>query len=73
MRANSGLVGDRGSKAPGTLGRYPAGRARQHVLVTCAMGDAIAFCSQLIIGEQEMGLRLERFERALEDTAQWVG
>lgn len=36
------------------------------------MGDAIAFCPPLIIDEQEMGLLLERFERALEDTAQWA-
>ena len=71
------LVGDKDSKAPyqatGTLGRYLAGRAQQHGLITRAMGDAIAFCPPLIISEQEMGLLLERFERALDDTAQWVG
>ena len=70
------LVGNKDSKAPyqaiGTLGRYLAGRAQQHGLITRAMGDAIAFCPPLIIDEQEMGLLLERFERALEDTAQWV-
>ena len=70
------LVGDKDSKAPyqttGTLGRYLAGRAQQHGLITRAMGDAIAFCPPLIIDEQEMGLLLERFERALEDTAQWA-
>jgi 4-aminobutyrate--pyruvate transaminase len=70
------LVGDKDRKAPyqatGTLGRYLAGRAQQHGLITRAMGDAIAFCPPLIIDEQEMGLLLERFERALEDTAQWA-
>ncbi len=70
------LVGDKDSKAPyqttGTLGRYLAGRAQQHGLITRAMGDAIAFCPPLIIDEQEMDLLLERFERALEDTAQWA-
>ncbi|MNC27032.1 Adenosylmethionine-8-amino-7-oxononanoate aminotransferase [compost metagenome] len=70
------LVGDKDSKTPyqatGTLGRYLAGRAQQHGLITRAMGDAIAFCPPLIIDEQEMGLLLERFERALEDTAQWA-
>ncbi|CAD5376486.1 Putrescine--pyruvate aminotransferase [Pseudomonas sp. OF001] len=70
------LVGDKDSKAPylatGTLGRYLAGRAQQHGLITRAMGDAIAFCPPLIIDEQEMGLLLERFERALDDTAQWA-
>ena len=58
------------SSAP--LGRYLAGRAQQHGLISRAMGDAIAFCPPLIISEQEMGLLLERFERALEDTAQWA-
>ena len=70
------LVGDKDSKAPyqttGTLGRYLAGRAQQHGLITRAMGDAIAFCPPLIISEAEMSLLLERFERALEDTAQWA-
>ncbi len=70
------LVGDKDSKAPyqatGTLGRYLAGRAQQHGLITRAMGDAIAFCPPLIIDEQEMDLLLERFERALDDTAQWA-
>ncbi|WP_439861822.1 aspartate aminotransferase family protein [Pseudomonas sp. MBLB4136] len=71
------LVGDRATKAPhqtlGTLGRYMAGRAQEHGMITRAMGDAVAFCPPLIVNEQEVGLILDRFARALDDTTQWVG
>ncbi|WP_346773419.1 aminotransferase class III-fold pyridoxal phosphate-dependent enzyme [Pseudomonas taiwanensis] len=71
------LVGDRVSKAPyqalGTLGRYMAGRAQEHGMITRAMGDAVAFCPPLIVNEQEVGMIVERFARALDDTTQWVG
>ncbi len=71
------LVGDRASKAPhqtlGTLGRYMATRAQEHGMITRAMGDAVAFCPPLIVTEQEVGLILERFGKALDDTTQWVG
>ncbi|WP_137820155.1 aspartate aminotransferase family protein [Pseudomonas sp. 2FG] len=70
------LVGDRASKAPhqalGTLGRYMAGRAQEHGMITRAMGDAVAFCPPLIVSEQEVGLILERFAKALDDTSRWA-
>ncbi|MCG4453024.1 aspartate aminotransferase family protein [Pseudomonas sp. MMS21-TM103] len=70
------LVGDRQTKAPhnapGTLGRYLAGRAQDHGMITRAMGDAIAFCPPLISSAQEIGLVIERFARALDDTSRWL-
>ncbi len=70
------LVGDRTSKAPyqslGTLGRHMAARAQEHGMITRAMGDAVAFCPPLIVSEKEIGLILQRFERALNDTSQWI-
>ncbi|WP_300656069.1 aspartate aminotransferase family protein [Pseudomonas sp.] len=70
------LVGDRQTKAPhnapGTLGRYLAGRAQDHGMITRAMGDAIAFCPPLISSAREIGLVIERFARALDDTSRWL-
>lgn len=70
------LVGDRASKAPyqslGTLGRHMAARAQEHGMITRAMGDAVAFCPPLIVSEAEIGLILQRFARALDDTSQWI-
>ena len=70
------LVGDRASKAPyqslGTLGRHMAARAQEHGMITRAMGDAVAFCPPLIVSEAEIGLILQRFARALDDTSQWA-
>ncbi|AYC30988.1 aspartate aminotransferase family protein [Pseudomonas cavernae] len=70
------LVGDRQSKAPhgslGNLGRYLAGRAQEHGMITRAMGDAIAFCPPLISNEAQIDLLIERFARALDDTSRWA-
>lgn len=70
------LVGDRTSKVPyqslGTLGRHMAARAQEHGMITRAMGDAVAFCPPLIVSEAEIGLILQRFARALDDTSQWI-
>lgn len=70
------LVGDRASKAPhqslGTLGRRMAARAQEHGMITRAMGDAVAFCPPLITNKDEIGLILQRFAKALDDTSQWV-
>ncbi|WP_372876328.1 aspartate aminotransferase family protein [Pseudomonas sp.] len=70
------LVGDRQTKAPhgapGSLGRYLAGRAQEHGMITRAMGDAIAFCPPLISSAREIGLIVERFARALDDTSHWL-
>lgn len=69
------LVADRASKAPfevtGKLGRYLAGRAQEHGMITRNMGDAIAFCPPLISSAAEIGLILERFARSLDDTQRW--
>ncbi|MCO6056712.1 aspartate aminotransferase family protein [Pseudomonas sp. MOB-449] len=69
------LVADRGSKAPmdsvGKLGRYLAGRAQEHGMITRAMGDSIAFCPPLVSTRGEIGLVLDTFGRALDDTGRW--
>ncbi|WP_300730985.1 aspartate aminotransferase family protein [Pseudomonas sp.] len=69
------LVADRTSKAPfdtvGKLGRYLAGRAQAHGMITRNMGDAIAFCPPLITSEAEIRLIVERFDRSLDETQQW--
>lgn len=66
------LVGDKASKTPyqasGVLGRYLAGRAQEHGMISRAMGDALAFCPPLIIKEVEVDEMLRRFDRALADT-----
>lgn len=70
------LVADRATKAPleapGTLGRFLAGRAQEHGMITRNMGDAIAFCPPLIIKEHEVQSILDRFATALDDTSKWV-
>lgn len=71
------LVADRNTKAPlevvGKLGRYLAGRAQEHGMITRAMGDSIAFCPPLISTKDETQLVLDIFGRALDDTAHWSG
>ncbi|VXA97419.1 Putrescine--pyruvate aminotransferase [Pseudomonas sp. 8AS] len=70
------LVGNRQTKAPhgspGTLGRYLAGRAQEHGMITRAMGDAIAFCPPLISSEAEIDQLIQRFAYALDDTSHWL-
>ncbi|MET4712794.1 4-aminobutyrate--pyruvate transaminase [Pseudomonas sp. PvP125] len=70
------LVADRATKAPldapGNLGRYLAGRAQAHGMITRNMGDAIAFCPPLIINEAEVRAIVDRFGMALDDTSKWV-
>ena len=71
------VVADRASKAPfaspGQVGGYLAGRAQEHGLILRNLMDTIAFCPPLIITEEQIDQMLERFGRALDDTAQWVG
>lgn len=70
------LVADRTTKAPfqslGTLGKHMAARAQEHGMISRAMGDALAFCPPLIVQEAEIGLILQRFAQALDDTAQLI-
>ncbi|MNF52957.1 L-Lysine-8-amino-7-oxononanoate aminotransferase [compost metagenome] len=69
------LVADRATKAPfdvvGKLGRYLAGRAQYHGMITRNMGDAIAFCPPLISTEADIRAILDVFAKALADTQQW--
>lgn len=69
------LVADRQTKAPfevvGKLGRYLAGRAQAHGMITRNMGDAIAFCPPLISTEADIRAILEVFGKALAATQQW--
>ncbi|MCY1409345.1 hypothetical protein D9M71_246930 [compost metagenome] len=68
-------MADRATKAPfdvvGKLGRYLAGRAQFHGMITRNMGDAIAFCPPLISTETDIRAILDVFGKALADTQQW--
>ena len=55
------------------VGPYLADRAMDHGLVVRPLGgDAIAFSPPLVITEEEIGMMVERFGKALEDTAEWL-
>lgn len=70
------LVTDRKTKAPletvGKMGRYLAGRAQEHGMITRPIGDSIAFCPPLISTAAEIQLVVDTFSRALEDTDHWL-
>ena len=70
------LVADRASKAtfdpPGRVGGYFAERAQAHGLIIRNLMDVIARCPPLIITEDQIDSLVERFARALDDTASWV-
>jgi 4-aminobutyrate--pyruvate transaminase len=70
------LVAERASKTafdpPGRVGGYFAGRAEAHGLIIRNLMDSIAFCPPLIITEDQIDSLVERFGRALDDTASWV-
>ncbi|EJN25472.1 adenosylmethionine-8-amino-7-oxononanoate aminotransferase [Pseudomonas sp. GM79] len=69
------LVTDKQTKAPfaavGHLGRNLAARTQHHGMITRNIGDAIAFCPPLISTEKEIGLIVDRFSMALDDTTKW--
>ena len=55
------------------VGAYLVRRAQEHGLILRAMGgDIIAFSPPLIITEPQINEMINRFERALDDTAAWV-
>jgi 4-aminobutyrate--pyruvate transaminase len=55
------------------VGPYLVARAQAHGLILRVMaGDIIAFSPPLIITEAEIDELLEKFGRALDDTAAWV-
>ncbi|BBH45770.1 aspartate aminotransferase family protein [Pseudomonas sp. KU43P] len=70
------LVMNQATKAPfgttGRLGKYLAGRAQHHGMITRAMGDAIAFCPPLISRMEDIDRIVEIFEVSLEDTYRWA-
>ena len=56
-----------------TVGAHLVRRAQEHGLILRAMaGDIIAFCPPLIIVESQIRELLSRFERALDDTTEWI-
>ncbi len=70
------LVADKTSKRRfdpvGRAGAYLYGKAHEHGLIVRAIGDQIAFCPPMIITAAETVDMVERFGRALEDTAAWL-
>ncbi len=70
------LVADKATKTPfdpaAKVGQHLADRAEESGLIVRALMDSVAFCPPLIITEDQIGDMLSRFERALEETAEWV-
>ena len=71
------LVKDKATKEPFDaktgVGAHLGKRAMEHGLIIRSIGDVIAFSPPLVITEEEIGLVLERFEKALNETVSWVG
>jgi len=70
------LVANKQTKAlfdpAGAAGAYLAGRAQEHGLIVRNLVDSVAFSPPLVITEAEIAALLDRFGRALEDTADWA-
>ncbi|MEP9352767.1 aspartate aminotransferase family protein [Xanthobacter sp. KR7-65] len=70
------LVADKARKTkfdpPGQVAAYLHARAQEHGLILRAIEDTLAFCPPLIITEAEIGMILDRFGAALDDTSAWV-
>ena len=70
------LVRDKATKARfdpvGTAGGHLFGRGHEHGLIIRAIGDQIAFCPPMIITADEVVDMVARFERALNDTQEWL-
>ena len=71
------LVRDKGTRgnfdAAHAVGPHCMARAQQHGLLIRALpGDAIAFCPPLVVKEEEIDMIIERFGKALDDTAEMV-
>ncbi len=71
------LVQDKATKAPFEPGKKVGLRcmdfALKRGLIMRALGDTLAVAPPLVVREGEIGLILERFELALNDTLQWLG
>jgi 4-aminobutyrate--pyruvate transaminase len=70
------LVRDKATKATfepaGKVGLHLFERAHEHGLIVRAVRDSIAFCPPMIATEADMDAIVERFGRALDDTAAWI-
>ena len=71
------LVKDKATRenfdAAHAVGPYCMARAQNHGLLVRALpGDALAFCPPLVVKEEEIDMIVERFGRALDDTAEMV-
>ena len=70
------LVADKATKKPfnpkSMVGLNCSEFALDHGLISRAMGDSLGFCPPLIITESEINEMFDRFEKALDDTEQWV-
>jgi 4-aminobutyrate--pyruvate transaminase len=69
------LVKDKATRenfdAAHAVGPYCMARAQQHGLLVRALpGDALAFCPPLVVKEAEIDMIVERFGKALDDTAE---
>jgi len=69
------LVKDKATRenfdAANAVGPYCMARAQQHGLLVRALpGDALAFCPPLVVKEHEIDMIMERFAKALDDTAE---
>ena len=71
------LVKDKATRenfdAAHAVGPFCMGRAQEHGLLVRALpGDALAFCPPLVVTEEEIDMIIERFAKALDDTAEMV-
>ncbi len=70
------LVADKASKQSfdpvGAVGTYCFERCQEHGLIIRNLGDQMAFCPPLIIDEAGIDQMIERFGKALDETATWV-
>ncbi|MHA1600491.1 MAG: aminotransferase class III-fold pyridoxal phosphate-dependent enzyme, partial [Alphaproteobacteria bacterium] len=57
---------------PGKVGAYMAQRTQAHGLIVRNLVDSMAFCPPLIITEDQIDAMLERFGKALDETAAWT-
>ncbi len=70
------IVRDKPAKQPfeaaAAVGAQCAMFAQAHGLIVRALGDTVAFCPPLIISAQQLDELFDRFQRALDDTLDWV-
>ncbi len=70
------MVANRDSRAlfdsPGQVGAYLTQRAQEHGLIVRNLIDTVAICPPMIITEEQIETMLERFGKALDETAAWV-